>query len=78
VQGRSTYTMLDDDETVIMSGLLHEGTFDLEIQSNPRQLELNIYTAGEIERVVCNGQEVTPQHTGDHVYTARLRMNEMG
>ncbi len=74
--GRAAYTMVDDDETVIVSGQLRDGTFDLQVQSGPRGLALHIYTAEEIARVVCNGQEMRPRQVGEYLYTAELRLQD--
>ena len=76
--GHAAYTMVDDDETTIVSGQLRDGTFDLQIESGPRRLALNIYAVDEdkIERVVCNGQEVRPRQVGAHLYTAELRLQD--
>ena len=53
-----------DGETIIVSGLLCDGAFDLQVESGPRKLALNIYSAIKIERLICNGQEVKPGRTG--------------
>ncbi|MBU0703852.1 MAG: DUF4968 domain-containing protein [Chloroflexi bacterium] len=71
--GRAAYTMIDDNETIIISGQLCDGTFDLQVDPGPRALMLHIYTAEEIERVMCNEQDITPQQVSHHHYTARPR-----
>jgi alpha-D-xyloside xylohydrolase len=71
-EGRAGCTMIDDDETVTVSGLLRDGTFELQVGSNPRGLVLHIYTTEKIESLVCNGQEVIPQQVSDHHYTGEL------
>ncbi len=73
-EGRAAYTMIDDGETVIVSGLLCDGAFDLQVESGPRRLALNIYSAIKIERLICNGQEVKPVRAGADLYTAELRL----
>lgn len=75
-QGCAAYTMIDDDETVVVAGVLRDGAFDLQVQSSPRGLALNIYVAEKVERVVCNGQEVTPRQVGAHFYAAKLEMSD--
>jgi len=75
-EGRTAYTLVDDDETVIVSGQLRDGTFDLQVESGPRGLALHIYAAEEIARVVCNGQETRPRQAGNHHYTAELRLQD--
>ena len=70
--GRVAYTMIDDDEIVVVSGVLRDGTFDLQLQSGPRGLALHIYAAEKIERVACNGQEVKPRQVGVHHYAAEF------
>ena len=71
-QGRVAYTMVDDDETVIVAGQLRDGTFDLQVRSGPRRLALHVYAAEKIGRVVCNGQEVKPRQVGVHHYAAEF------
>jgi hypothetical protein len=75
-EGRAAYTMVDDDETVVVLGQLRDGTFDLQVQSIPGRLALHIYAVEEIERVVCNGQQVTPRQVGAHHYVAELRLQD--
>ena len=75
-EGRSAYTLVDDDETIVVSGQLRDGTFDLQVGSGPRGLALHIYAAKEIARVVCNGQEVRPRRVGAHLYAAELRLQD--
>ncbi|MEA3441447.1 MAG: glycoside hydrolase family 31 protein [Chloroflexota bacterium] len=70
--GRAGCTMIDDDETVNVSGLLRDGMFELQVGSDPRGLVLHIYTTEKIESLVCNGQEVIPQQVVDHHYTGEL------
>lgn len=72
-EGSAAYTMVDDNETVILSGLLRDGVFDLQIQSGPRRFKLNIYTAEAIKSVVCNGQELKTRQIGDCLYTAEYK-----
>jgi alpha-D-xyloside xylohydrolase len=73
-EGRAAYTMIDDNETIVVAGQLLDGTFDLQVQSGLRGLTLNIYAVEEIKRVVCNGQEVKPKRIGVHSYAAELRL----
>ena len=39
--------MVDNDEAIVVSGRLRDGTFDLQVGSGPRRLALNIYAADE-------------------------------
>jgi len=71
--GRATYTMIDDDETVVVSSLLHDGTFDLQVRTRPRGLVLNIYTAETIERVVCNGEELELRQLDVNLYSTEIK-----
>ena len=71
-EGRAAYTMVDDNETMVVSGVLRDGKFDLQLQSGPRGLALHVYAAEKIERVVCNGQEVKPRQVGVHHYAAEF------
>ncbi len=73
-EGCAAYTMIDDAETVIVSGLLCDGAFDLRVESCPRRLVLNLYSVAKIERLICNGQEVQPVRAGAYLYTAELRL----
>ena len=73
-EGRAAYTMIDDGETVIVSGLLCSGAFDLQVESGPRRLALNIYSAEKAEHLVCNGQPVKPGRTRADLCTAELRL----
>ena len=75
-EGRAAYTMVDDDETTVVSGQLRDGTFDLRVESGPRGLVLHIYAAEEIKRLVYNGQEMRPRQAGNHHYTAELRLQD--
>ena len=59
---------------ICWAGLLRDGKFELQVQSGPRRLVLNIYTAEKVERLVCNGQEVTPQQVGSYHCTAEFRL----
>jgi alpha-D-xyloside xylohydrolase len=71
---RTQYTMIDDSETVVVSGQFINGTFDLQVGSDPRKLLLHIYTTKKIEDIVCNGQEVIMRQVSDHHYIGELRM----
>ncbi len=72
--GNASYTMIDDDETVAVSGRLDDGLLDLEIRSRSRDLVLNVYTTEPLERVMCTGFEVAVERTGVHRYVATLSL----
>ncbi len=73
-EGRAAYTMIDDAETVIVSGLLCNGACDVQVESGPRRLALNIYSVETIERLVCSGQDVKPRRAGAGLYPAEWRL----
>jgi hypothetical protein len=66
--------MVDDAETVVVSGLFCNGALGLQVESGPRRLASNIYSVEKIERLICNGQQVKPGRAGADLYTAELRL----
>ncbi|MCD4752697.1 MAG: DUF4968 domain-containing protein [Anaerolineaceae bacterium] len=74
--GHAAYTLIDDDETIIISGQFSNGVFDLQVDSAPLGLVLNVYSVNEIKRVVCNKQEVAFRQIGIHQYTAEIENKE--
>jgi len=72
----ATYTMVDDDETVVMLGQLRDRTLDLKIESNPRSLSLHIYATQEIDHVLVNEQGLTPRQVSSHHYIVVVEHKE--
>jgi len=50
----------------------------VQVESGPRRLALNIYSAEKAEHLVCNGQPVKPGRTGADLCTAELRLPGLG
>ena len=48
-------------------------SIDLQIQSKPCELKLNIYTAETIERVVCNGEDLEIRQLGVSLYFTEMK-----
>jgi len=71
--GCAAYSMIGDDETTVISGKIGEGTFDVQVEPGSRGLVLHIYTAEEIERMVCNGLDTTLRQVSLHHYTVEVK-----
>ena len=71
--GSAAYTMIDEDEAVVVSSLLQDGMLDLQVRTQPCGLVLNVNTSETIERVVCNGEELELRQLDVNLYSAEMK-----
>ena len=72
--GGAAYTMVDDGETVTLSGQLSGDIFQMQIDSSPRELVVNLYSTTEIRSLECNGVKVALRRIGGHHFTGEHQL----